>query len=67
MVAAGCNKHHSLVIYVYSQAVGHLIAAVLKENVLSNKINQSSNQVCDFAFIFLSPIALTTAFVVQHD
>uniref|UniRef100_A0A670ZPB1 Focadhesin n=1 Tax=Pseudonaja textilis TaxID=8673 RepID=A0A670ZPB1_PSETE len=44
MVASGCNKVHSLVIYVYSQAVGHLIAAVLKENVLSNKISQSSNQ-----------------------
>ncbi|XP_039212993.1 focadhesin isoform X1 [Crotalus tigris] len=29
---------------IQSQAVGHLIAAVLKENVLSNKISQSSNQ-----------------------
>uniref|UniRef100_A0A670ZN86 Focadhesin n=1 Tax=Pseudonaja textilis TaxID=8673 RepID=A0A670ZN86_PSETE len=38
------KKRFFLVIYVYSQAVGHLIAAVLKENVLSNKISQSSNQ-----------------------
>ncbi|XP_064410837.1 focadhesin isoform X2 [Latimeria chalumnae] len=32
---------HSL---IQSQAVGHLVAAVLKENVLSDKINQSSSQ-----------------------
>ncbi|KAH1168614.1 focadhesin [Mauremys mutica] len=29
---------------IQSQAVGHLIAAVLKENVLSDKIRQSTNQ-----------------------
>uniref|UniRef100_A0A8C3I2T7 Focadhesin n=1 Tax=Chrysemys picta bellii TaxID=8478 RepID=A0A8C3I2T7_CHRPI len=29
---------------IQSQAVGHLIAAVLKENVLSDKITQSTNQ-----------------------
>lgn len=31
---------------IQSQAVGHLIAAVLKENVSSEKIRQASDQEC---------------------
>uniref|UniRef100_A0A8C3SQM1 Focadhesin n=1 Tax=Chelydra serpentina TaxID=8475 RepID=A0A8C3SQM1_CHESE len=39
-----CNKLLFGIFLFYPDAVGHLIAAVLKENVLSNKIRQSTNQ-----------------------
>lgn len=44
------------------QAVGHLIAVILQENVSSEKIRQASDQVCDILSL-LSPLSSICVYV----